>query len=150
MRILPGRLFLTVVVVASLFTTMSGLAEASTVYGQYGYYGPYAGKSYNNRSYVLWYTTGYRYIQARSEANSRSGTVPAGWIGVLPRLYKSNGSLCKQPSDYSYTSTPAVGFDVPTSGDCGSGTYYSYGVTKAWNGNGYNAVYTFVSPNANY
>jgi hypothetical protein len=71
-------------------------------------------------------------------------------MGVLPRLYQSNGSLCAEPSDYIYTSTDADGFSDGVYGNCGTAlAYHSYGVTKSWNGNGYNAYFTYVSPNVN-
>ena len=117
-------------------------AYASSAYSAYGYYGPINGKNYRNQAYV----SAPSYIQGRTSAESLSGTVGGGWMGVLPRLYKGT-ALCKQTSDYIYNGSPAVGFDAPTSGDCGHGTYHSYGATAAWNGSGYNYVYTFTSPN---
>lgn len=67
----------------------------------------------------------------------------------MGRLYKDNtGALCKQTS-YSYNpSSQNTWFsDETTAPSCGVGNYYSYGVTRAFNGNGYNSYYTFKSPN---
>lgn len=90
------------------------------------------------------------WLVARSRVQVRfNQSVPTGYIGILPRLYK-NTALCAQPSDYSYNGIRATGYDVPVYGNCGSGAYNSYGVTKAWTGTSYVAYYTFRSPNVNY
>lgn len=123
-------------------------AYASTAYSPYGYYGPFLGYEYYNQSYV---SNDYGQLVARSSANVYSGgngEAPTGYMGVLPRLFKGS-ALCAQPSNYSYNPSPAVGYDVPVYAYCGSGSYSSYGVTKAYNGNGYNAYFTFQSPNIN-
>ncbi len=146
-RLLDWRSILAVVAVAgAVVISSAGPALAATAYGSWGYYGPYAGFSYKNQSYV----SNSPWLVARSRVRETSGaTVPTGYIGILPRLYK-NTALCAQPSDYSYNSTPVVGYDVPVYGACGSGAYNSYGVTKAWTGTSYVAYYTFRSPNVNY
>jgi hypothetical protein len=141
------RSILAVVAVAgAVVISSAGPALAATAYGNWGYYGPYAGFSYKNQSYV----SNSPWLVARSRVQvTAGGTAPTGYIGILPRLYK-NTSLCAQPANYSYNGSPATGYDVPVYGKCGSGVYNSYGVTKAWTGTTYVAYYTFRSPNVNW
>jgi len=81
-------------------------------------------------------------------------SVPAGYIGLLPRMYyQSNNALCRQNSDYTYTDSSMVGMDIGTSGGgCGAGlAFYSYGLTAAWNSSNssYVPYYTAKSPAMN-
>jgi len=119
----------------------AGLADSP-----WGYYGPILGKSYRNQATVVTGTDhawAYTYVETTGQEN-----LPAGYMGALARLYKS-GTLCSQQG-YTYNDTALAGFSEATFVNCGRGTYYSYGVTKAYNGNGYNAVFTFQSPSQNY
>ncbi|MFD4990326.1 ATP-dependent Lon protease [Streptomyces sp. NPDC058374] len=115
---------------------------AAAAYSPWGYYGPIKGYKYKNRAYI---TDSSRLYASTTAAKDGGGNVPAGYLGALARLYKGN-TLCAS-NGYSYTTGPANSLSVPTLGNgCGAGTYHSYGVTKAYNGNGYNAVYTLKSP----
>jgi len=84
----------------------------------------------------------YTYAETYPSVN-----VPAGYIGVLARAYR-NDALCSQEG-YDYNSSKLAGISTATFTGCGHGTYYSYGVSRAYNGNGYNSVYTFRSPSLN-
>lgn len=82
---------------------------------------------------------------------SGQGNVPTGWIGVRTRLYNSSGDL-KASKGYEYSSSPCVGMSLltqpPYSG--AHDAYYSYGLTRAWNGYGYSTYGSFRSPNQNW
>lgn len=121
-------------------------AQAATAYSPKGYYGPYAGYSYDNQAVV----SNNTFVYAATYVDTQNGgTVPTGYMGALARLYKGS-ALCKS-NGYSYNNGAASGISESTGGsNCGSGTYYSYGASAAYNGNGYNYVYTFKSPNLNY
>lgn len=125
-------------------------AYAVTVDGAYSaYFGPHVGKEYRNRSTISNNSTA---LVASSRQEVRSGTVPAGYMGILPRLYKGT-AICRQNSDYQYNGGSGITAYIvalPNHG-CGGGNYhYSYGVTKAYNGNGYSAYFTPRSPNLTY
>ena len=109
-----------------------------------GYYGPINGYSYKNKGDISNDTR----LWAGTVAHSTDGNVPTGYIGVKSRLYKSD-ALCKS-TDFIYNTSRAAGLSNSTSGDCGSGTYYSKGVSAAYNGNGYDTYNTFQSPNIQY
>lgn len=121
-------------------TTTVALA---TVTGPFSYYGPVLGISYKNDSFVNYTAQNGPY--AGTDVYVTSGG--PGYIGQLPRLYKGT-ALCYQGSDYYYSGPTTYDLYTATH-DCGSGTYYGYGVTKAYNGNGYNAYYTYKSPSIN-
>lgn len=63
-------------------------------------------------------------------------------------LYNDSGQL-KAYIDYVYNSVSAVGIGYSTSDYTVSGTYYSQGFTKAYNGDGYDLQSTYRSPNIN-
>jgi hypothetical protein len=83
---------------------------------------------------------------AHAYIGSKSGTRPAGHMGVLARGYKSTGALVCT-TGYAYTGSASVGRGNACffSGVKGS-SYYSHGVTRAWNGSDYKSVYTFKTP----
>ncbi len=117
-------------------------ASAATATSPWVYYGPVHGYSYKNRATV---STTPRIYAVTGVYNQSTGNVPSGYLGALARLYR-NQTLCTQ-TGYVYNSGSANGMDVVTTGSsCGSGTYYSYGVSKAYNGNGYDAYFTYESP----
>lgn len=122
-------------------------ASASAAYGTVGTYTT-NGINYENQSGVAAPENGYKGYGYSEAATVSGGDVATGWIGVLPRLYLSNGDICAERSDYTYTNTSAASLATGVYGSCGTTyAYYSYGVTKAWNGNGYNAYFTFRTPN---
>ncbi|MEU5539965.1 ATP-dependent Lon protease [Streptomyces sp. NPDC020362] len=117
-------------------------ASAATAYSPWAYYGPVYAHYYKNRA---WVGTSSRIYAVTDVYNQSTTNVPAGYMGALARLYR-NQVLCTQ-TGYAYNTGPAAGMSVPTTGNaCGSGAYYSYGVSKAYNGNGYNAYFTYESP----
>jgi hypothetical protein len=134
------------VLVILIITTPASPAVAGNASGSWGYYGPHAGYYYKNQSEVWTNTTvAWAYSTA---ANQSSGNVPSGYMGILARLFKSDGALCTQRG-YRYNSVAANSYSVGTlqSASCGAGSYYSHGVTQAWTGSGYQSYWTFRSPN---
>lgn len=132
--------------VGILLGISASVALAAYAESPWGYYGPFLGYSYKNKAIV---SNDDRLYAATHVYNQASGTVPTGYMGALARLYK-NDVLCTS-TDWSYNSIPANGMGVPTSGSgCGSGIYYSYGKSAAYNGNGYSVYYTFKSPSINH
>ena len=75
-----------------------------------------------------------------------SGTVPTGYIGAQGRLYSSSGTLMQVGSTY-YNSVAASGLSSGTGRCYSTGTFYSKGITYAYNGNGYTTYWTNQSPN---
>jgi len=125
---------------------IAGVALAGTAYSAYGYY-TVAGTQYRNRAIVTTTTWG-------AWASTYAGTypyktVPAGYLGMLCRLYNSSGVLVRQDG-YYYNSSPCIGVEQPGSHTTVRGNYYSYGKTQAWNGSGYATYLTFKSPNQTY
>lgn len=126
---------------------LGGVASpaAATVYNSsVGNIGSAAGYSYTNQATI---DNAIRWASTKTNANA---VAPPGYIGSNGRLFRSSGSLCAE-SGFAYTSTSASGYQVfSPSGGCGSGYYYGYGVSRFWNGNGYNSAYTFKTPNLNF
>ncbi|AOY76164.1 hypothetical protein [Clostridium formicaceticum] len=102
------------------------------------------GTSYWNQSYIqLWGSK----IVARSKVSLKSGSsLPVGYLGVLSRMYKDDGVLKTANAEWEYNSSPAFSYDVPTTYISDSGTYYSYGLTRIFNGSGYTQHTTNRSP----
>lgn len=103
------------------------------------------GKSYTAQA-VVYTNTGSAW--AYSRINSSSGNVASGWMGANGRLFNSAGSLVKE-GGFTYNSGAASGLSIPSGTLYRSGSYYSYGVVKVWNGSSYNAHYTYKSPQQN-
>lgn len=119
-------------------------AFAGLANSPYGYYCPYLGHDYRNQATIVTNSsTSWAYTDVGTY--NPSVNVPAGYMGALARMYKGS-ALCSQKG-YTYNDTSLTEFDEGTFTSCGHGTYYSYGATQAYNGNGYNSVYTFKSPN---
>jgi hypothetical protein len=122
-------------------------AYASSVEGSRGYYGPIDGHSYENWNTL--YNEGesgsWGYIKVATQQGS---TVPAGWMGGDPRIYKEGGALCLDPGwTYNSESTSSIAFwsGSGIADQCGSGNYYSSGASRAWDGSGYDTYSSFAS-----
>lgn len=74
--------------------------------------------------------------------------VPAGYMGAKARLFDSNNNLIVETS-WSYNSSSAnIHSNYTAHTTCTAGAYYyGYGITAAYNGNGYSNYYTFRTPN---
>lgn len=137
---------LTISCVLGLAGTTAAWA-ATTVTGSKGYYSTYGWNYYNYNQLTnagaegSWGTT-YAY-------HDNDGSVPGGYMGAYARVYTPSGHLCVS-GGWTYNYAGAVGVGETTSGGiqatCGAGNYYSQGLTRAYNGNGYNTFTTFQSP----
>ncbi len=137
--------------IALIGGALAGAFSVSAAYAaDSGYSGPFTvnGVGYQNRS------TADAGPSWASWVRVSSGTAGDGWIGVNARLLNAgDGSLCSQ-TGYLYNSgspRPAGTEFVNTGGgSCGSGNYYSQGLTQHWNGGGYDTWYALQSPNVSY
>ena len=144
-----GKLAVCTFMLGILIAIGAIVASAADAYSSWGYYGPILGYSYKNQAEV---TSNYlgtlgaiTYVDTQDYSN-----VPTGYMGVKAQLYNSSDNLVAF-SDWSYNNSEAWGWNQGAAcSSCGSGIYYSKGVTAAYNGNGYNTYYTFQSPNINY
>lgn len=101
-----------------------------------------AGRTYNTQAVL---NTDSSPDLASTFVSVQGGPAPAGWLGSQARTFLENGAFCGEGSFYyssSATSTTSSNLGM----GCGAQRYFSWGVTKGWNGNGYNTVYTFRTP----
>ncbi len=143
----PRRLAIAAAVMVAVgfgATVAPAVASAGTATSSTGYYTD-NGRGYFNRAEIS--TSVGRAIASSIVGTSNGQGAPGGWMGARARLFSSNGALV-QESSTSYSGANAYQLSIPTSRNAG-GTWYSYGVTYGWNGSGYNAHYTFQSPNQN-
>jgi hypothetical protein len=104
------------------------------------------GKTY--RMYALLYIPYPNQAGAYTYNGPNSGSIAAGWAGANGRLFTSGGSLsCESGWGYSTSTITYPSFYGRRS--CmrtQSGTWYSYGVTRHWNGDSYDNYYTYKTP----
>jgi hypothetical protein len=122
----------------------AGSAIAGSSQSAYGYY-TVNGHQYKNVAVVA---TQSNFAQALTQTWWSTGSVTSGWAGARGRLFTSGGSLsCEGSNQYNTTTGErAQGFSCSRTS---SGAWYSYGVSLAWTGSGYQSFYTFQSPNQN-
>lgn len=129
----------------STMSVLAGVAE-----GAWGYYGPVQGYSYKNiaRVYVS-ETSGWTYAQSYVEKDG-SGIIPTGYMGAQARLYKNDALEKTAALVYNTADVTSLSSATTASYQGGAGTYYSKGITLAFNGSGYDTYTTFQSPNQIY
>lgn len=133
-----------------LFVASATAAFAATAYSPYKYYGPYAGYSYMNRASVVSQSgTGvgaYTWV-----SNQDSSNVPTGYIAAWAGLYNTSGQIVASSGNWIYNDQPLNGMMISSEIYNSSGSYYSYGYTAAYDGNGYSdPITTYLSPTINY
>lgn len=146
-----GKLLRTVIIgmIAGLALTVSATpAFAGRAVSPWATYGPHLGISYRNNSEVV--TTASAAAAGTRVETTTSGPAPAGYMGVQAKLFK-DGALCGQATLF-YNSTPVttISSGISPPGGCGPGTYYSQGLSQAYNGNGYTTYQTLRSPNQGF
>lgn len=122
---------------------ITATAVAATVTSTTGYY---TVASRQNRNWArLDYNsnpaaTAYTFTGPKSPT-----TAPAGYVGSRGRLFKDNGTLsCEGTNTYNPNSITYTTMWVGYSCDRFThGSWYSYGVSYSWNGNGYSPWYSF-------
>jgi len=143
-----------IVVLASAFlvgSSVGGVATAAVAAGyafsNNGYY-TVAGRQYVNYAFLDAQTNPYAYAQTRTGPYSPSSS-PTGYVGSRGRLFiQSTGAMsCEGTTSYSNTSlTYPSNWSNQSCTRYSHGSWYSYGVSYSWNGNGYNPWYTFRTP----
>lgn len=127
--------FLTTFLVAVISLTSIAAVFASSTESAKKYFTVYDIDYYNQS----WLLTSLGGLQARTVImrDDVIGNLPAGYMGVYPRLYDDDDFLVSAPAGWVYNNTPAGGIDIPAPTYNETGAYYSYGLTKAYNGDGY-------------
>ena len=78
--------------------------------------------------------------------STQGGNAPAGYMGVLARLYSESGHLYWSVGP-TYTSGASAAFSTFAGDQVDlNQNFYSDGTTYAYNGNGYNAYSSLQSP----
>lgn len=140
------KLFLTVFLIVGLLSASATVILYADVISPEKTFTVYD-YSYINYAEVWEYSSG---LQARAAIESTS-SLPSGYAGAYPRLYDDDGVLVLSASSWYYNDINTYGinsgtrtlYSVP-------GAYYSYGLTRAYNGNGYTQQTTYRSPSINY
>ncbi len=125
-------------------------AYASEATGNLGYYGPVDGISYWNQNGIINNGGSYQegYIAVGNQVNSN---VPTGYLGGLPETFSQAGVLCLAGA-WNYNGSPVEADFFYTkeenmANNCGGpGYFYSWGESRAYNGNGYYTYSSFKSP----
>lgn len=141
----PRRLTVAAAVMVAIgfgATIAPAAASAGSASSSNGYYSD-NGRGYYNRAEMN--TSAGKAWAVTVVGPSNGQGVPGGWMGARARLFSSNGALV-QESNTVYNGQNSTLLSVPTT-RYANGSWYSYGVTYGWNGNGYNPHYTFQSPN---
>lgn len=137
--------------VASFFIGLTpGFAHANWGPGEVGYFGPVYGHSYANHADVL---TSTKNAKAYTYTGPSGSSVASGWVGSRGRLFiGTTGTVmsCQGATTYStQTMTSGSYWSGISCTRFTTGSWYSYGVSEAFNGSGYNSFYTFRSSNQN-
>lgn len=138
------RTILCAFLISVFLGTSATVVYANSVNSNDRNYGPVNGYKYYNNASVINNTN----LCARTWVMMTEGgnQVPTGYMGGKARLYTSGGSL-KRESEWIYNDQPIAGYGVYTNNYNQSGTYYSKGISAAYNGNGYTTYSTYQSPN---
>lgn len=132
---------------AGVTPTVANAGIATSTVGSFSV----AGNNYRNFARIATYPTSNHQASAFTHTAPNGFTAPVGWVGSRGRLFTSGGALsCEGINTYNPSSLASGSYHVAVSCIRNQvGTWYSYGVSRAWNGSGYNSVYTFLSPNQN-
>jgi len=106
------------------------------------------GYSYKSQSWISDYYGGMDALFAGVTcSNQVAGNIPVGYMGCQAQLYDSNNNLIAY-TNWSYNKIAENSMGIIRWGDSyNSGYYYSRGKTAAYNGNGYNYYWAYISPN---
>lgn len=144
-----GRRFaiLSLAFFASLVWTLNaGGASAGVGTGTPRYY-TVNGVSYMSGAGVL---TNPGKVSAMVEAGPTNKSAPAGWVGAYAKIYTSGGALkCSSGWKYNSATLPKNTGQMAFCNKNLTGTFYSDGETRAWDGNGYKTYGANRSPNQN-
>lgn len=142
-------------IIISMLSVALVLALSTTAFAGYatstwGYYTVY-NRNYSNYCGITTGTsngTPFANTSTRAQSNPTTTKVPVGYLGSKARLYDGSNRLIAETSYvYNSTETATLNSDFASKNPAVSGTaYYGYGITAAYNGNGYTTYYTFKSP----
>ncbi|WP_298335851.1 hypothetical protein [Ferrimicrobium sp.] len=117
--------------------------------GDVSYYGPVKGWNYNNQSCIVFSTGSAGSYGDISVNTDEHDNAPSGYMGILARVFADDGDLCEESSWY-YNDGSAAGIEDAVyrpAAVCGAGYYYSSGLSRAYNGDGYYTYSSSDSPN---
>lgn len=142
-RLLIPRNILFVSIFYLTILSLSYVIYAGSSWSPDGYFSVY-GYDYSNRSYISTTTgsyNGYTYISCSNKQ------VPAGYMGAQSRIYNSSNDALVSYSSMAYSGSTLWSFGSDSVyNSITSGSYYSKGLTKVYNGDGYGSYSTFQSP----
>jgi hypothetical protein len=135
-------------VVILLVLSINSTVFAATAYGSWGYMNNVYGYSYKMRNKI---STGVTYVSAYVEILCTTTLYcPAGYMGAKARLFSEGGALVIESSWYYNNEVCAgIGLNTITTG-VHDESYYSDGITRAWNGTGYWTYGGVPSPSLTY
>lgn len=141
---------------AITFTTSAlvGLAAVghATIYtanGVVSYFGPVGGYNYKDYNQIEVDNPSGPARAWTFLAKNGGGSIPAGYMGARPRLFKGS-TICKQNSTATFNTASAVGIGISTvPPSCGTGSYHSDGFSYQWDGNSYVEHDAKISPSLN-
>lgn len=125
--------------VGSAYASSSRYAESSRLT-----YGPVDGYTYFNSTSILVYPDDNWGEVDTYASHVTSSSVHTGYIGVRARMFRSaDGSLVGQSGD-SYNDTMTSAWDITWDSSANlHKSYYSSGISYAWNGSSYTKYYTY-------
>ena len=142
-KLLKPRTIICVVLVYCMLLFAYCIAFAGSAWSSKGYFTVYT-YNYANKSYIATTSSqyhGYTYIEATNKM------APAGYMGAQTRLYMSSNDALLASSSMVYSGSTMWSFGSPSVfKSASSGSYYSKGLTKVYNGNGYSSYTSFKSP----
>lgn len=142
-----ARVILSVLITSILLVSSATVALAN-VESQTKYYGPVGGYSYSNCATAD--VCGLNVSASVNVSVRGASQVPAGYMGCMPGLYNSSGTLLIQ-GEWVYNSVAAGSMCTNTRLiNPATGAYYSRGITAAFNGDGYDCYESYRTPNINY
>lgn len=131
------------------FAFTGGEANAGQAVSAYGYY-TVNGVNYKNWAAVNTNPSYNHQAYAVTLVSPTNKSIPGGWAGAEPRIYKNGALVCT--AGYTYNSSTLAQNGVLNPADCFYNTiavWYTQGATRAWNGSGYSSYWTFTSPSQN-
>lgn len=142
-KLLKPRIIVFIAVLYCILLFSVHIIFAGSAWSPEGYFSVY-GYDYSNKSYIStsdsWYN-GWTYIEASNKMP------PAGYMGAQTRIYNdfNNALVASSTMTYSSYDCWSIGSDSCLENE-NSGSYYSKGLTKVYNGNGYKSFTSFRSP----
>lgn len=141
----PIALFIIGIILGiSIMAVFAGSADSPEIC-----YGPHLGYSYCAYSSI--YLSGSSGVFGSSRVRSDNfKNVPIGYMGVMADLTRESDGALIATSTWRYNTEPIASMGVTTDYVTTKGTYYSQGLSRAYNGNGYDTYLLYRSPSQTY